>query len=316
MCTSSSNFPNGISSQNLENFDLLKNFYSAESFPNTSSKANDVWLDFAKKINCPIPDSGPEGFKDSEGFGLVKNFIDKLQDHIEHYKNQYYNNFQIYPDIQLNSFSIKNINFLQDKIEILDTFNIWKMLISLLSNNHIPFQSLSADISRVSDSKDFILLFSVWIKKNNDALLFFENLTFSNINLRSIPKALCMFKNLKELNLSNNHIIDLPKEFKKLKNLEVLNLKCNEFTFVPKCLFDLPRLKQLYLAENPLNNLNESLKRLREKNIEIDLIINEKNQKEIDKAETKEIIVLLTGKILLILGILFFLNLELLNERK
>ena len=308
MSISLKDFPNEIKASffhNLPSIEDIDNFGLADRSFDTLSKINYIWLNFAHKIGCPIPDPGLKDFKDYEVRNLTKAFIESLRDHIEYYEN-----------LQLESLSIENINSVQRKIEILDIFSIWKKIITFLPVSRRPAHQIPFDSSKFSDYNYLTSQFSNWVEKNQTDLSSLVNLSFYNINLRTLPNAFCKLKHIRQLDLSYNHIIDLSDELSSLKNLEELNLKYNELRFVPKCLFDLPRLKKLFLEENPLYNANESLKKLKEKDIEVDLTINIENQKKTDKVNTKETVILITARIVLILGILFLLILEQLNEKQ
>lgn len=80
--------------------------------------------------------------------------------------------------------------------------------------------------------------------------------------LKSVPKEVFTYTNLRELNLGRNFIDSIPPDIANLKNLEVLNLERNWLHYLPDEIGDLPNLKKIDLNRNPLQALPESMANL------------------------------------------------------
>ena len=82
-----------------------------------------------------------------------------------------------------------------------------------------------------------------------------KTLNLSGLNMRSVPKEIGLFKNLRSLTLSNNRLTNLPDELGHLKKLEMLDLNRNQLTALPLCICSLRSLIHLTVCHNQLETL-------------------------------------------------------------
>ena len=88
--------------------------------------------------------------------------------------------------------------------------------------------------------------------KTPDAVI---RLNLKGEKLKTVPKAVFLFKNLQELNLTKTRIDILPKEISELKNLQILNISKNQLITLPAEIGELINLKILRASENELEYL-------------------------------------------------------------
>jgi Leucine-rich repeat (LRR) protein len=99
-----------------------------------------------------------------------------------------------------------------------------------------------------------------------DTLSNINLLSFSNNNIKSLPKNIGNLKSLRALSLDENNITSLPESFGNLENLKDLYLEDNNITSLPESFGKLQNLLYLDLSNNNLTTLPESIKNL--KNLE------------------------------------------------
>lgn len=83
-----------------------------------------------------------------------------------------------------------------------------------------------------------------------------EVLLLDSLNLKTIPKSIKRFQNLKHLSLVHNPKLDFKSTFEVLNNIpiEFLNLKGNQIKLLPENIVFLKSLKALKLSYNHLEN--------------------------------------------------------------
>ncbi|MFC4632721.1 leucine-rich repeat domain-containing protein [Dokdonia ponticola] len=83
-----------------------------------------------------------------------------------------------------------------------------------------------------------------------------EVLVLDSLQLKTIPKEVDGFKNLKQLSLAYNPSLDLEKTIRSIEELplEFLNLKGNQLTQLPETITHLKTLKDLNLSYNTLHD--------------------------------------------------------------
>jgi Leucine-rich repeat (LRR) protein len=93
--------------------------------------------------------------------------------------------------------------------------------------------------------------------------LLVEDLLF-NFNLMSfLPPSIAEFGNLQTLELADNHLRGLPGFLThSFPNLKVLDISSNQIDAIPTTVGKLTKLKRLFLNDNPIKRLPESLTRL------------------------------------------------------
>ncbi|XP_058965027.2 ras suppressor protein 1 [Pocillopora verrucosa] len=85
------------------------------------------------------------------------------------------------------------------------------------------------------------------------------DLTYNNLNEKSLPGNFSVMKQLRGLYLGDNDFETLPPEIGELRNLQVLVLRDNDLIELPKELGKLSRLKELHLQNNRLTALPPEL---------------------------------------------------------
>jgi len=93
------------------------------------------------------------------------------------------------------------------------------------------------------------------LPKEIDQLKFLETLNLSGNRIRHLQAKLFNLVNLKFLILNNNEVITLPKQVKNLKKLKVLNLANNNISNLPFELTDMESLVELNLTGNKIDYL-------------------------------------------------------------
>lgn len=96
-------------------------------------------------------------------------------------------------------------------------------------------------------------------------LHYFENVKYliaASAGLVELPESIGKMKSLKKLNLTDNDLEELPDSIGGLKNLETLDLYDNKLKVLPDSIGDLMNLRKLNLYNNKLKRLPESLKKL------------------------------------------------------
>lgn len=92
--------------------------------------------------------------------------------------------------------------------------------------------------------------------------LIIPNLTFSGLNLYSLPKEIKYLKGVQNLNLSGNHLQSLPSEIELLTHLDTLDLSNNDFVTFPPSVENMTRLIAIDLELNSLTTLPAGIGRL------------------------------------------------------
>ena len=95
-----------------------------------------------------------------------------------------------------------------------------------------------------------------------------QTLDLSNNQLAKIPKEIGNLQQLQTLDLSNNQLTEIPKGLLRLpkgignlQQLQNLNLSDNQLAYIPLCIIYLPRLCNLYIHNNPIENLHPAITR-------------------------------------------------------
>lgn len=109
---------------------------------------------------------------------------------------------------------------------------------------HLLTISLLIGINSVSNAQTKIFTSIDSVKKSSDPV----QLDLSHKNLKSIPKEVFEYKNLKVLDLTGNDITSIPSDIKKLSSLEVLKLDSNAITSISKEVLNLKNLKGLSIS--------------------------------------------------------------------
>ena len=91
--------------------------------------------------------------------------------------------------------------------------------------------------------------------------LIYLNLDYNK--LKTLPRIIGDFKDLKELRAGNNKFEEIPDEISKLTHLEHLFLDSNNLKTIPKSIGELKSLKILYLDGNYIEELPESIGKLK-----------------------------------------------------
>lgn len=84
--------------------------------------------------------------------------------------------------------------------------------------------------------------------------------------LKSFPKNLSFFPNLKELDLSKNRIQVFPKDLSSLSSLQFLNLSRNKIEIIPGHIIQMTSLVHMDLWENLIDSIPEEIKQLKNLN--------------------------------------------------
>jgi Leucine-rich repeat (LRR) protein len=84
-----------------------------------------------------------------------------------------------------------------------------------------------------------------------------ESLTIIRTEITSIPESLFTLKNLKKLNLRFNKITSLSASITNLQKLEFLDVSLNKIEKFPIELSKLPNLKDFFIFDNPLKEVND-----------------------------------------------------------
>lgn len=85
------------------------------------------------------------------------------------------------------------------------------------------------------------------------------DLTYNNLNEKSLPGNFFLMSQLRALYLGDNDFETLPAEIGEFKNLQVLVLRDNDLIELPKELGELIKLKELHLQNNRLSALPPEL---------------------------------------------------------
>ncbi|KAF6031845.1 RSU1 [Bugula neritina] len=81
------------------------------------------------------------------------------------------------------------------------------------------------------------------------------DLTYNNLNEKSLPGNFCQLETLRALYMADNDFEYLPTEIGQLQNLQILVLRDNELVALPKEIGDLIRLRELHIQGNRLTVL-------------------------------------------------------------
>jgi Leucine-rich repeat (LRR) protein len=87
-------------------------------------------------------------------------------------------------------------------------------------------------------------------------------LTISGIDIKSLPREICLLTNLQELYLHNNNLSVLPTELSRLTNLVRLDLDYNELESIPNELSSLTNLHTLFVSGSQVRLIPECVKKL------------------------------------------------------
>jgi internalin A len=93
--------------------------------------------------------------------------------------------------------------------------------------------------------------------KSRDAVL-----DLSDLDVSSLPEAICSLSQLQTLSLAGNQLTTLPEAIGRLSELETLYLSNNQLTALPEAIGRLSKLQTLYLSNNQLKALPEAIGRL------------------------------------------------------
>jgi Leucine-rich repeat (LRR) protein len=85
------------------------------------------------------------------------------------------------------------------------------------------------------------------------------DLTYNNLNEKSLPANFFNLETLRALYLGDNDFETIPAEIGRLKNLQILGLRENDLISLPKELGDLTRLRELHIQGNRLTVLPPEL---------------------------------------------------------
>lgn len=88
------------------------------------------------------------------------------------------------------------------------------------------------------------------------------DLDLGSCSLREVPSSLSEMVTLKRIFLEKNSLVSLPKEFGNLPLLEELFCDENWFQEMPNCVFNLLKLTKLYFRNNRIQTIPKSIGRL------------------------------------------------------
>ncbi len=152
---------------------------------------------------------------------------------------------------------IEGSNYLRKvmaEVESLDSF--WNVICSegdsdLQTMMRSHFLSKNP-LTRLGEMRSFF-------QTHKEEFLAIEMLSLQNRGLKTLPKEIGIFKNIKTLNLSGNELAVLPSEISSLNQLRALNLSNNHFHSLPPQIGELTSLIYLYLSNNMLKTLPETI---------------------------------------------------------
>ncbi|MCP4521493.1 MAG: leucine-rich repeat protein [Cytophagales bacterium] len=81
-----------------------------------------------------------------------------------------------------------------------------------------------------------------------------EHIALTNKGMKSIPKEVFLFTELKKLDLSQNKITQIPNEIEALKRLKILHIHNNQLNDIPVVISKLEYLEELMIHKNPIEN--------------------------------------------------------------
>jgi hypothetical protein len=115
------------------------------------------------------------------------------------------------------------------------------------------------------------------LRNNREAIGHVLYLDLSETGLKSLPKEIAYFSDLRILSLDRNKIAALPPEIGELKELRRLALSYNHLSHLPEEFVKLTKLNELFLAFNDFEEAPEEVEGFREL-LELDLAYNHLNQ--------------------------------------
>ena len=90
-----------------------------------------------------------------------------------------------------------------------------------------------------------------------------KRVSFSCLNLDSVPECIFESHGIEELDLSFNHLISIPGRILQLRRLSILDVSRNDLTTLPEEIFSLTQLKKLDVSYNHLKEIPPYIKLLK-----------------------------------------------------